>query len=242
MCAVPRILGLVAALVLSTSLLSTGNAAAVDDPALTGAPGVGACYRLTAEQLGAPAIDQAPVDCATPHTTAVIAVDTLPGHLSWSTLTDELAATLATTCWSALLPTIGRNPLQLYRSQYSIAYFGPDATQQAAGARWVACHAIVVEDDGPAELPHPLPRVSRKLPDSIATCLTKQTAFTTCADAHAWRSSHAFYATGKATRKNAIAAAEHVCPRKVTTRAYYYTWQDVPGRQFVVGCYSKTRR
>lgn len=239
---VPRILGLIAALVLSTTLLSTGSASAVDDSALTGAPAVGACYRLTLEQIGAPAIDQAPVDCATPHTTAVIAVDTLPGHLSWTSPTDELTAALATACWSAMAPAVGHNTLQLYRSQYSTAYFGPDATQQAAGARWFSCHAIVVEDDGPAELPHPLPRLSRNLPDSIATCLTKQAAFTTCADAHAWRSSHAFHATGKATRKNAIAAAERVCPRKVTTRAFYYTWQDVPGRQFVVGCYSKTRR
>ena len=237
-----RVLGVLAALFVSASLLTAGSAVAADDPALTGAPTVDSCYLLTPEQVGGASVDQAPVDCATPHTTQLIAVDRLPDHLSWSGPEADVQQQMSFDCWRAFVKEYGPDTLQLYRSQYSVAYFGPDAAQQAAGARWFSCHVVVLEDDGLAELPNPLPRLSRKLPDSVATCLTKAGAFTTCADTHSWRSAHAFYATGKATKKNVTKVAKRVCPRKVSTRAWYYTWQDLPGKTFIVGCYARTNR
>jgi hypothetical protein len=238
---VPRILGLIAALLVCVGLLGNGAATAADDPTFAGAPAVDSCFAFTAEQMGQASLELAPVDCGTTHTSQVIGVSTLPVPIDGSA-TDETMAALSDDCWRSFTKGLGPDLRKLYRSQYSIAYFIPTAAQLASGARWYSCHAIVLEDDRLGALPSPLPTLSRKLPDSVATCLTTKYAFTTCADTHAWRSSYAFYARGKANQRTARAVAERVCPKKVTTRAWYATWQDLPGATFIVGCYSRTKR
>ena len=128
------------------------------------------------------------------------------------------------------------------RQQYGVVWFQPTADQVALGARWFSCHLVVWDDAGLAPLTHPLPKLGKKIPDSVATCLTRSTKYTTCADAHAWRASYSFYVTGKPTKRNADRAAARTCPRRVTSRAWLLSQHDVPGKRFVVVCYSKTKR
>ncbi|MBA2954688.1 hypothetical protein GON03_10165 [Nocardioides sp. MAH-18] len=238
----PRILGGIAALLVGVGLVGSGTAVAVDDPAASGAPAVGSCFAVTAGEAADAWLDQAPVDCAAPHTAQVVATGMLPPPLTWDHPQEQLLDVMSEQCWLALFRKVGRNPLLLLRSQYSVIFFGPDPGQQAAGARWFSCHAVVAEDDRLGELPNPLPRLSNRLPDSVAACLTRKAAHTTCADAHAWRSSYVFFARGRTTQRNIRLMADQICPGRVTTPRWSFTWVDVPGPAYVMACYSQTRR
>jgi hypothetical protein len=231
--------------VLTAGLLLVGGLttlpAAADGEAAP-APTVGACYDVTAQEAEVDTLPRAAVDCAAAHTSEIIAVGTLPDELSWSAAEDDLAAALAPVCARAWDRATGGNLLRQVRSQYDFVWFHPSAAEQAIGARWFSCHMVVREDNSLAPLPHPLPRLGKRTSDAVATCVTGSLEFTTCADKHAWRSSHSFYATGKPTKRSVDAAANRTCPRHVTSRKWLRTAFDVPGKRFVVICYSQTKR
>ncbi|GAB6984636.1 hypothetical protein [Nocardioides pyridinolyticus] len=145
-------------------------------------------------------------------------------------------------CWSQFRSKYATNQLHLYRSQHGVAYFSANADQRAAGARWYSCHAIVVSVGALAQLPHPLPRLSSKLPDSVASCLTSGSVHTICAAAHSYRSTYAFYGSGTSSEATFRAAAQRTCPRYVSSKKWYYTWLDLPGTKFILGCFTKTTR
>jgi putative regulator of septum formation len=244
-CTVPRILGVLAGLVVAAGLLATGPADAVerrDDPTLLGAPAIGSCFDITNAQTTGFSLDEATVDCATSHTSEVFAIDTMPIPLQWPDLLGDPDNLMADSCRAAFLRDLGGTLPQRYRAQYGVVIFAPPAEEQRAGARWFACHVIVVNTNGLGPLPHPLPPIGDDLPDPVATCLTQAGAFTTCADSHTWRSSYARLVAGAPTKRNAAQAAKRICPRRVTTRGWYFTFDDVPGPRFLLGCYSRTRR
>jgi hypothetical protein len=232
--------------VLTAGLLLVGGLATIPAVAAEGeaplAPTVGACYDFTAQEADGASLPRAAVDCAAAHTSEIIAVGTLPGELTWSSAQDDVMAATAPVCAGAWDRVTGGNLLRQARSQYDFVWFQPTAAEQAAGARWFSCHIVVREDNGIAPLPHPLPKLGKRISDAVATCATGSLAFTTCADKHAWRSSHSFYATGKPTKRTVDAAANRTCPRHVTSRKWLRTAFDVPGKRFVVICYSKTSR
>jgi hypothetical protein len=239
-----RTLGAVAAALLIVCGLAAAATATprLADPAVDGTPTVGSCYDpTTAESDGASAPRPA-VDCTTAHTTQIIAVSTLPAALTWTSAKTDLFAAVSPVCGRALNTVTGGNPLRQVRSQYSWVWFQPTADEQAAGARWFSCHLVVWEDSGLGALPSPLPKLTAHTADSVATCVTKRLDFTTCTDTHAWRSSYAFYAKGKPTKKVINKAANRTCPRHVTSKKWLRSAVDVPGKRFIVVCYSKTAR
>ena len=222
-------------------ILPTAPAVA-GDAGYYGAPPTGSCFDLTLRQTRAPSTSEAPVDCTRHHTLLVTAVALLPEELDWSSPRSEILAAVRTICPPAQGSVIGRNQLQLYRSQYLWYFFAPTSAQQAMGARWFDCLTGVAEDTKLTSLPLNLTPLSSRMPDDIARCVTAALHSTTCADTHAWRSSWAFYARGRATAAAVKRAADRTCPAHVTSRRFLYSHWDVPGWSYIVGCYSKTSR
>jgi hypothetical protein len=160
-------------------------------------------------------------------TAVVMEAMTLPSRLDWDSPKKEVDTFILHRCEAAYRDLVGSNTLQLYRSLYGWFFFEPTTGQRDAGARWFDCMTTVQDARGLADLPDPLPRGSNHLPDEVARCVTATYASTPCAEKHAWRSSYAFYATGKATDRNIAAAADRVCPQHVTSRRWLRSGLDV---------------
>ncbi|MCB0894425.1 MAG: hypothetical protein H6529_11940 [Nocardioides sp.] len=216
--------------------------AVAGDAGYYGSPPAGSCFDLTLRQTRAPSTREAPVDCSRHHTLLVTAVALLPEELDWSSPRSEIIKAVMTICPPAQGQVIGRNRLQLYRSQYLWYFFTPTNAQKSVGARWFDCMTGVAEDTKLTNLPLNLTPLSNHMPDDIARCVTGDLHSTTCADTHVWRSSWAFYARGRPTKSAVKRAANRTCPAHVTSRGFLYSWMDVPGRRYIVGCYSKTPR
>lgn len=235
---------LTAALVLLSGLVGAGAAGASSaaGPDMTGAPSAGTCYDLTLKQLDALAVPRGPVRCATAHTAMVYAVSTLPADLTWESDADEIDGAMSSRCWTGFRRLYGASALHYARSQYGVAFYGPSAAQQRDGARWFSCLVVAFAAHGLARLPARPPHLSAHLPDSVATCATRGLLNTVCAQRHAWRVTWSFYARGKLTEKAVDRAAARTCPKHVTSATWLRSSMDVPGKRFVVTCYSRTRR
>lgn len=82
-----RTWGLALATVLAATVATVGpmsgaGAAAGDDP-MIGAPEVGDCYALTAEQANSDSMTRPPVDCGRTHTLLLGAVGEVPATFDW---------------------------------------------------------------------------------------------------------------------------------------------------------------
>ena len=233
---------LAATALLPATLSAPATAGTAADP-MAGAPAVGDCFDITLAQAGKFANPEDPVKCSNDHTSVVMRVGELPSRLDWDSPKDELTKLASRVCLDAFDDKFGYDTLRYYRSQYQWFWFAPTTAERDAGARWFDCEISIRDDRGLIDLPRTLPRLTKKLPNVVARCVTSKYAFTNCADTHEWRSSYAFYATGRATERNINAAANRVCPRHVTTpRRWLRSAWDVPGKRFIVGCYSHTRR
>ena len=204
-------------------------------------PTVGSCYDMTAKETDASSVPRAAVDCSAAHTSEVIAVGTLPDGVTWTSAKKDILAAVVPVCGKAWNKVTGGNLLRQVRSQYDFVWFQPTADEQALDARWFSCHIVAWNDDGLAPLTHPLPKLTARTSDSVATCVTGSLDFTTCADKHAWRSSYAFYVSGKATKRKLNAAANRTCPRHVTSRKWLRNGITASSKRFIVVCYSQTK-
>lgn len=226
--------------VLAATLAAPANAG--EDTSMTGAPSVGDCYDLTLADVEAFDLREDAVACSEDHTAVVTDLGKLPADVVWSDKKAIIKA-VAKQCPPTWEVVGDRNDqLAWYRSQYATWWLAPSKADRDAGARWFSCFITVVEDKGLADLPRPLPQLSKRLPDSVARCVTSKYEYTTCADTHAWRSSYAFFVRGNDTDKAAKAAARRVCPRHVPGRTWLYSHRDIEGPRFIVGCYAQTTR
>jgi len=239
-----RTLGVLTTVLLLVGGLAQAQAVADETTPDPAAPtiAVGDCFALTTADADAATLTKEPTDCAAPHTTEVITVSTLPEQLTWSSTQADLFAAVQPVCSRAVDKVTGGNPLRQVRSQYDVVWFQPTAEQIGLGARWFSCHIVVVEDTGIAALPHPLTKLGNRIPDSVATCTTKALKATTCADKHAWRASHSFYAVGKPTKRSVDRAAAQTCPKHVTSRKWLRSAVQIAPKRFIVVCYSQTKR
>lgn len=205
---------------------------------------MGDCHDLTLKQIEVSSIPVATVDCARDHTALVISVPTLPASLTWTSAREDIVAAAADIFWTAMEKRVGTNPLLWVRAQYDIVWYEPTQAQKDAGARWLTCHAVVHEDTRLGDLPQRLPKLGKKMPDSIARCGAPRTlAYTTCADRHAARATYAFYVAKKLTERSANAAAAKVCPRRVPNpKKWLLSTHELGAKKFIVVCYAKTTR
>ena len=238
-----RALALTLTTAFGLALLASPAGADVEPDPAAGSPAAGACYDLTVAQVEGFDTPEPTVDCAEDHTVVVSGVGMLPDGVGWGQdrrVGEAVAAQCPPTWWELLGSKDAR---QWYRSAYQTWWLAPSEEDRDAGARWFSCLVTVLTGQGLVDLPDRLPKLSREnLPDSVARCVTSQYKTTVCSQAHAWRSSHAFYASGTYTDRHVKAAARRVCPRHVESERYLYSSRDLAGDRFLVGCYTKTRR
>lgn len=218
--------------------------------AMTGAPVVGTCSTMTAQQAAARSDHSTEVDCSQSHTAQVAGVVRLPRDLQWSQAsTARLFHVIARGCLPQVYATLGRNYATRDSSAYDYVWFTPTKAQRAAGARWLSCSVTRPKGTSLTDLPTStvpfLP--DGTLPDSVARCLNRKGLNTPCSAGHLWRATGTFSLSGrypgaKVLTRKAIAK----CASRVRAgKPYAWTYRDkttwnVAGDHVVV-CYSKTR-
>ena len=226
----------------SALLLPTGPARAGEDPML-GAPDRGDCYDLSVRQVDGYDTPEETVPCSEDHTVLVTGVGRLPDGVGWGQ-ENRVQQAVADQCPPTWWKVVGsRDSLTWFRSAYQAWWLAPGEADRDGGARWFSCLITVLTGRGLVDLPRHLPQISkRKIPDSVAKCVTSERRTTICSEPHTWRSSYAFYARGEMTDRSVQSAAQRTCPRHVTSRKYLFSARDAAGNRFIVGCYSKTSR
>lgn len=234
---------------LGAGSVGTSYAAADRGDGLVGAPTVGSCTTLTAQQAAQPADHSTVVDCGQAHTAQVAGVVRLPNTLTWATATaGDLYRVVVARCEPDVEAVLGRDTPTRDSSAYDFVWFEPTKAQRDAGARWLSCSVIRPRAATLASLPTSttpfLP--SGTLPDAVARCLTKTAADTPCTAHHLWRASGTFQVSGRYPGRRALnRRATRSCPSRVSTKAYRWTYHDKTGwnvgADHRVVCYAKTR-
>jgi hypothetical protein len=219
---------------------------------MTGAPALGTCSTMTADQADAPTDDSTPVPCRQPHTAYVAAVVRLPASLDWDTVsTKDLRRVVAERCSDDVLKVLGPATWAAAdRTAYDTVFFQPTDADIAAGARWLSCSIVLRHGSRLADLPwKKAPFVRGKpTPDSVARCLTKAALRTTCSAAHAWRATGTFTVksrTRPSARSLSRTAARRCLPLVDRHQKYFrFTYPDpitwAGAGDHVVVCYSQT--
>lgn len=236
----------------AAALLATAPAqAGQTGGALTGAPAVGTCSTLTAQQAGDQTDASTVVPCKQAHTAYVAGVVKVPASVDISTATSKrLYRVIATKCASKVLKTLGpASWSRVDNTAYDLVWFEPTADDLAAGARWLSCSIVLEHGTKLAPLPKRKPPFvpHGKHADSIARCLTKRVLNTPCDGSHAWRATGTF-TLSVAKRPSATSlnktAARKCLPFVDRHKTYRFTYKDpvtwAASEDHTVVCYTKT--
>jgi Septum formation len=247
-----RSLAAVATTAALTVLAAPGQALGQPDGPDFGAPAVGSCSTMTAQQAAAQVDRSTVVPCSQAHTAKVAGVVQLPGSLDYSSSPAKLYRAMIDRCKPAYNQLLGRTHAVRDSSAYQLVWFFPTKNQRGHGARWMSCSVVLRQGARLAKLPRnksPL-LPGGKLGDGIHRCLlaTTSAAITTrCSARHGWRATGSFVMTSKKFPGTKVVnrAARTKCARRTNPRrAYRWTywtkvsWQ-VDGDRAVI-CYTKT--
>lgn len=243
-----RALGLGLATLLASSAVSVGSPAQGEPPDRPDyeQPGVGECRVLTYDGYLAESDPSAPVACDEPHTSYVVAVGQLPAEAGWDDPLARLSRVATATCIPAWEDHLGGTERAREMSAYAVAWFMPTPEQRERGARWFRCDVVLLGGSRVLALPgDAAPVLDTELPDSVARCLTRAPAVTTCERNHVWRATGAsrLRTDDFPTAREWQRTAERRCPALTSTRRW--RWEG-PGRDaWRVGhrtlvCYSRT--
>jgi len=106
-------------------------------------PALGACYRLTPQDVSQASSSTAPVPCGQPHTAQTFVAEALPDRFAHASYDDPgLAAYAYQTCSRAFIEHTGADESLAMRSILSWAWFRPSHEAWDAGARWYRCDVI----------------------------------------------------------------------------------------------------
>jgi hypothetical protein len=232
--------GLVAA-----ALTTVAPASTAVDPAYQ-APVVGQCNDLSSEELAAPSYAEAPVDCATAHTSVVIAVAQLPDGLAYDD--GALQRFALETCFPAQRKVLGTSRLGMRLTAYNIGYFIPTPEQQAAGARWLRCDLVLGNAADLQPLPAKLDVGRFPFRASVSRCLAgRDFHLTVCSRSHTFRATAAIRIDAR--RFPSERAWQRIgterCRTAVSSRTYRFGWPSKVAWQAgdrALVCYTRTRR
>lgn len=161
-------------------------------------PKVGSCHALTFEEATEPVDTAEPVPCTGPHTSVTVAVERLDrvvdGHLL-AIDSRTVRARIAEACPPDAGGFLGGDPTTRRLSRFEVVAFSPSLEQADAGASWVRCDVVALEESGrlrelPARLEGILDRDGAL--DEFGTCGTRapgRRGFErlACSQDHAWR-------------------------------------------------------
>jgi hypothetical protein len=157
-----------------------------------GAPEVGACRALTAEDVAQPSNDTEPVTCREDHTAETFYVGELAADASYDD--PALAAEVYDACQQRWVKFTGANESLALRTVLSWAWFRPSEEEWDEGARWFRCDVVGGLDrpDGLIALPSSAKGVLLGIPpDRWMACVNADTVqeapFLPCTEEHSWR-------------------------------------------------------
>lgn len=163
-----------------------------------GAPTTGACYRLSAADLAASTNSSSPVTCTDPHNAMTMRVALFPTDLQ---VTEPEYAQRV--CARHLASTTGLSRSSVQGTVFAAHWFGPDAEQRAAGARWFRCDLVARTEQGTKRLPRSsAPLFNGTAPDEYVRCVqmrngsTSDAVYVTCDRPHRYRWAGGFEAAG----------------------------------------------
>jgi hypothetical protein len=244
-----RITLLLAALLALAGLVaaspSYAGPAAEDDP-MVGAPSIGDCYNMTAQQGEAMSTTKKPIDCRTKHTLLIGEVEALPASVDWSddAAVVKAALKICDPFWDSYYDSLNPRSFLTLLQGYM---FLPTEAQQDAGARWASCEIGLLADDRLLPLPKGGPAKATKKPaDSISRCANKKYVTIPCSAKHSWRATYAFTAKARGSetkvRSTLEKAAARTCSRKVASERWLRSWHYVAKNTYVIACFSETKR
>jgi hypothetical protein len=229
-----------------------GQARAAADGPDFGAPAVGACSTMTAEQADARVDRSTVVPCSQAHQAKVAGVVRLPDGLAYSSR-GKLYRAMVKRCKPAWNELLGRTHRVRDSSAYQLVWFVPSKDQRQHGARWMSCSVVLRKGTELAKLPATKAPLLPKgeLGDRIHRCLlatTASTITTRCSAEHGWRATGSFVVSSETFPGTTAVnrAARTKCPRLTNPRKpfrwTYWTkvnWQA--GGDHAVICYTKTK-
>jgi hypothetical protein len=229
-----------------------GQARAAADGPDFGAPAVGACSTMTAEQADARVDRSTVVPCSQAHQAKVAGVVRLPDGLAYSSR-GKLYRAMVKRCKPAWNELLGRTHRVRDSSAYQLVWFVPSKDQRQHGARWMSCSVVLRKGTELAKLPaNKAPLLPKgELGDRIHRCLlatTASTITTRCSAEHGWRATGSFVVSSETFPGTTAVnrAARTKCPRLTNPRKpfrwTYWTkvnWQA--GGDHAVICYTKTK-
>jgi hypothetical protein len=159
---------------------------------LAGAPEVGACRVLAAEDVAEPSNDTEPVACREDHTAETFHVGEFEGDPAYDD--PALAAEVYDDCQGRWVKFTGADESLALRTVLSWAWFRPTEEQWDEGARWFRCDVVggLERPDGLITLPASSKGVLLGIPpDRWMACVNADTvqeaAFLPCTEEHTWR-------------------------------------------------------
>ena len=159
------------------------------------APELGACRRLTPQDVAAATNATRTVDCREPHTAQTYAVGTMPGALADAGYDDRAVGAFAyDTCSKRFLRFLGADESLSMRTVLSWAWFRPSPAAWEQGARWYRCDVVggTAQSTQYAALPTTAKGLFRaKPPEQWLTCAQGPTVLKStkvpCTQKHDWR-------------------------------------------------------
>ncbi len=179
----------------------TSEAPSVDDePAPDpgyGAPKVGECHRMTAEQSLASVATSRSVACKASHTSVVAYVGFQPKPVTPRTPVKARQALGKKLCEPAYRRLAGGTLADRAMSILTWTLFTPGQDQLERGARWVRCDVVARSGTRLTRLPATTPLLAQGIPDQLRACQTATGTDVSCAEDHAFRVEAVFLAVGR---------------------------------------------
>lgn len=240
----------------TTSGGSPTTSSAVGAPPIPEAPTVGACYRLTLDELSEPSNDSEPVPCGEKHNAETIHVgrlDTVVDGHAVAVDSEHVIRQLATKCPRRLARHLGGTAEDRDLTRFEVVWFSPTLDEADQGASWYRCDVIAFAKKN-ALLPLPAPRRLASLLDdsnraaAYGLCGTAAPgaanfARVACGRPHSWRAVATLpIRGGKAYpgQRAVRAAGDATCSDRVRAQAenplrFRYGWEWPTKEQWHAG-------
>lgn len=184
--------------VAATALLMLVSACAggsAEEPRVdAGPPELGACRRLTPQDIARTSNDSPVVDCSDPHTAETFAVGTFPDDVGDEIDDPALGAHVFEVCQRKFAKFLGGNESLVMRAMVTWAWFRPTEDQWDAGARWWRCDVVGGGEESTAlvALPETAAGLLLGQPDDAwMVCVDgpsiADSAKIACSEKHTWR-------------------------------------------------------
>ncbi len=176
-----------------TSKSPSASEEAAPDPG-AGAPKVGECHRMSAEQSVASVSTSKPVSCRRPHTSVVAHISFLRAPVTPKTPIAERRALGKKLCEPAYRRLAGGTLADRAMSILTWTLFTPGQDDLVRGARWVRCDVVARSGTELVRLPSGTPLLAKGIPDDLRACQTTTGADVSCAQPHAFKVQAVFLA------------------------------------------------